>query len=106
MTKTEAMERLDALTQAVEQADLASIASIGSASMTGIIQSVASNPDISQAERQAKARIAYLERAIRSNDGAPSTNDIEKLRRRAGRAVLALRDAVEMGQPSPSATAG
>jgi hypothetical protein len=105
MTKTEAIERLDALNLTVEGADLASLDKLTLADMTEVIQSVAMSPDLALAERQAKARIGYLERAIRSNGDLPSTNDIEKLRRRAARAVVALREVIEQGEPSGVAAA-
>jgi hypothetical protein len=105
MTKIEAIACLDALHRAVEEADLAGLDKLDLSGMTTIIQSVAPTPEVAHAERQAMARIGFLERAIRSNGALPPTNDIEKLRRRAGRAVMALRDAVHREEPSPSAAA-
>ena len=105
MTNTDMIARLDALNQAVERADFASVEAIGPASVAGIIQTVSSTPEIAQGERQAKARIGYLERAIRSNGAAASTSDIEKLRRRAGRAVVALRDLLETSSDAAATAA-
>ncbi|WP_158807652.1 hypothetical protein [Beijerinckia sp. L45] len=97
------MERLDALTQAVERADLATIEALDLASLSDIVTTASATPDIAQAERQARARIGYLDRAIRSNGTAAPTNDIEKLRRRAARAAVALRDTMASGASAAAA---
>jgi 2-keto-4-pentenoate hydratase len=99
MTKTEAIAYLDALHHAVERADSMSVASLGLEPMDTVSDSVIATDGIAHAERQVKARVGYLDRAIRSNGTAPPTTDIEKLRRRAGRAIVALRDVLETADP-------
>ena len=103
MTKTEAMAYLDALHQAIEAADSISVDALGLEALGAASDSVIATADIAQATRQVKARIGYLDRAIRSNGTAPTTTDIEKLRRRAGRAIVALRDVLETADSSAAA---
>lgn len=105
MTKTESIESLEALNQAVKSADIASVASLAVSPLAAIMEAVTLTPDVALAERQAKARIGYLDRAIRSNGAAPPTNDIEKLRRRAARAISALQDVIANAPPTDTIAA-
>lgn len=100
---TEATKILDVLSQAVETADLVSIEGLPLNSIGVAVDLVVSTPEIAQAERQAKARLGFFDRAMRSNGTAPPTGDIEKLRRRAGRALGALRDLIETASASAPA---
>jgi hypothetical protein len=95
MMKPEALRLLDTLNEAVEKADAALVENLALDALPNVMDCVIVTPEIAHAERQAKARIGYLDRAIRSNGAAPPTGDIEKLRRRAGRAVVALRDLLD-----------